>query len=58
MIFDHFMDKKFGAVQSHDAKNWRDISRQMSFPDGVRHGSVCEMDDELGHDLRRHYAAR
>lgn len=40
MYFDKYVDHKMGAVASDDLKIWRDISDQISFPNGTRHGTV------------------
>jgi len=48
VYFDKYYDEKihqhsehvYGAVASGDLKRWEDISAQLSFPAGTRHGSV------------------
>jgi beta-xylosidase len=48
VYFDKYYDEKihhhsehvYGAVASSDLKRWEDISAQLSFPAGTRHGSV------------------
>lgn len=40
VYFDKYMDHKYGAVTSADLKNWEDISGKISFPEGIRHGTV------------------
>lgn len=40
VYFDRYTQHKMGAVRSTDLKNWTDISDQIHFPDGTRHGSV------------------
>jgi len=32
-----------GAVKSMDLENWTDISDQINFPDGTRHGTVFKI---------------
>jgi hypothetical protein len=32
-----------GAVKSDDLENWIDISDQVSFPEGARHGSIIRI---------------
>ncbi|HBC79540.1 MAG TPA: glycosyl hydrolase [Bacteroidales bacterium] len=44
LYFDKYMDKKMGAVISKDLKSWEDISDKITFPDGVRHGTVFRAD--------------
>ena len=43
LYFDRYMDKKMGAMKSSDLKNWTDISAQVHFPEGTRHGSVVSI---------------
>ncbi|MBK7132022.1 MAG: glycoside hydrolase family 43 protein [Bacteroidales bacterium] len=44
VYFDKYTEKKMGAVCSKDLINWEDISDKVSFPDGMRHGTVIEVD--------------
>jgi len=48
VYFDRYKDDKFGTVKSSDGgKTWTDISDQVSLPDGIRHGSVITVPEEL-----------
>ena len=40
VYFDKYRDHRYGAVSSTDLVNWTDISEQVSFPKGTRHGTV------------------
>lgn len=40
LYFDRYRDHRMGAVQSTDLKTWTDISDQLRFPEGTRHGTV------------------
>jgi hypothetical protein len=40
VYFDKYMDKKFGAIVSTDFKTWKDISDEISYPEGIRHGTA------------------
>jgi hypothetical protein len=40
VYFDKYRDHMYGAVQSSDLINWKDISDQISLPKGVRHGTI------------------
>lgn len=40
VYFDQYTRHKMGAVSSPDLKNWTDISDQITFPNGTRHGTV------------------
>jgi beta-xylosidase len=46
VYFDKYVEKKMGAVISKDLKSWEDISDKVSFPDGVRHGTIFEADEK------------
>lgn len=46
VYFDKYTEHKYGAVQSTDLKTWTDISDQVSFPKGTRHGTVFTMTEE------------
>jgi lysophospholipase L1-like esterase len=40
VYFDRYRENRYGAVVSKDLKTWRDISDQVQFPAGARHGTV------------------
>ncbi|WP_367389875.1 glycoside hydrolase family 43 protein [Lewinella sp. LCG006] len=40
VYYDQYIDHRMGAVRSQDLVNWEDISDQIHFPDGTRHGTV------------------
>ena len=46
VYFDKYTEHAMGAVQSADLVNWTDISSQISFPKGMRHGSVFKVSQE------------
>ena len=37
------MEGKYGAVSSSDLKNWTDISSLVTFPVGMRHGTILKI---------------
>jgi hypothetical protein len=43
VYFDKYTEKKMGAVVSEDLKTWTDISDKISFPEGLRHGTVFKV---------------
>ena len=43
VYFDKYRDHRYGAVASSDWKNWEDISAQIQFPEGARHGTVIRV---------------
>ena len=47
VYFDKYTEKKMGAVCSRDLINWTDISDKVSFPDGMRHGTVIEVEKKI-----------
>ncbi len=46
VYFDKYRDHKYGAVKSRDLIHWEDISDRVSFPSGVRHGTVFAISRE------------
>lgn len=58
MIFDHFMEDRFGAMQSTDGVTWENISDQLQFPPGPRHASVLQLDKATSSklNLKQHLA--
>jgi hypothetical protein len=40
LYFDKYTEHKYGALRSKDLVNWEDVSDKVSFPKGVRHGTV------------------
>ncbi|MDX1286241.1 MAG: glycosyl hydrolase, partial [Draconibacterium sp.] len=47
VYFDKYRKHKMGAVRSKDLKDWEDISDQVSFPEGTRHGTVLKVSHEM-----------
>jgi hypothetical protein len=43
VYFDKYRERKMGAVISRDLVTWEDISDQISFPAGTKHGTVFEV---------------
>lgn len=40
VYFDKYTEGRYGAVRTKDGINWEDISGQISFPKGARHGTT------------------
>jgi hypothetical protein len=40
VYFDKYRDHQYGAVQSTDLKEWKDVSDKISLPRGIRHGTI------------------
>jgi acetyl esterase/lipase len=45
VYFDKYTEKKYGAVKE-TPQGWEDISKQISFPAGTRHGTVIKVSGE------------
>jgi hypothetical protein len=43
VFFDKYTEHKYGAVTSTDLTHWADISDQVQFPKGARHGTVLRI---------------
>lgn len=52
VYFDKYMDHRYGAIKSDDMQSWTDISDQVSFPKGIRHGTVFKATDQVFKALR------
>lgn len=40
IYFDKYRQKRYGAIRSDDLVNWTDVSDEVHFPAGIRHGTV------------------
>ena len=48
LYFDRYSSHGFGALLSRDrGRTWTDVSQEMSFPDGIRHGTAIEVDSAI-----------
>ncbi|WP_242156344.1 glycoside hydrolase family 43 protein [Aestuariivivens sediminis] len=54
VYFDQYRKHSFGAIKSDDLVNWKDISNSISFPDGIRHGSVFKVSKRVFSKLKNH----
>ncbi|MDQ6471699.1 prolyl oligopeptidase family serine peptidase [Flavobacterium sp. LHD-80] len=52
VYFDKYTQKKYGAVKE-TSKGWEDISEQISFPSGTRHGTVIKVTSEEINALKK-----
>lgn len=43
VYFDKYRERRYGAVASTDLKQWEDVSAQVQFPTGARHGTVLRI---------------
>jgi beta-xylosidase len=46
VYFDRYMDNHFGVIKSKDLKNWTDVSDQLQFPEGIRHGTILKISNK------------
>lgn len=53
VYFDKYRDHKYGAVTSPDLIHWTDISDNISFPAGVRHGTVFKISKKEWQQMTR-----
>jgi hypothetical protein len=54
VYFDKYTKHSMGAVRSKDLKNWEDISGQIEFPTGTRHGTVIKVDSSILENLKKY----
>lgn len=47
VYFDKYTEHKYGAVRSKDMIQWDDVSEQVSFPEGLRHGTAFTVDEAI-----------
>lgn len=43
VYFDQYKEQKFGAIKSKNLNSWEDISNEVVFPKGIRHGTVFKV---------------
>ena len=55
VYFDQYTEHRMGAVRSTDMQQWRDISDQLDFPEGTRHGTVLRVKASVLNQLREAY---
>ncbi|PQA59765.1 glycoside hydrolase family 43 protein [Siphonobacter curvatus] len=47
VYFDKYTEHKYGAIRSKDLEHWEDVSDQVEFPKGIRHGTVLKVSSAL-----------
>lgn len=47
VFYDVYREKHFGALRTRDWKTFEDITSQIAFPEGIRHGTAIEVPGEL-----------
>jgi hypothetical protein len=59
IYFDHYARPQYyGAVKSRDLQRWQDISKEVSFPPGTRHGTVLRVAGSIVKALQDHAPSR
>ena len=51
VYFDKYTEHKYGAVRSKNMVDWEDVSDQVSFPSGVRHGTTFKVSQSIAKAL-------
>lgn len=55
IYFDHYAQPQYyGAIESTDMKAWQDISPALTFPKGIRHGTVLMVPESIVRQLQKH----
>lgn len=52
VYYDCYREHRFGAMRTRDFKTWEDISGQLSFPKGTRHGTAFEVSRDVLKELK------
>ena len=52
VYYDCYRDHHYGAVRSRDLVNWEDVTKQLSMPKGLRHGTAIAVEPEIVERLR------
>ena len=55
MLYDHFMEGRYGASLSDDGRSWDVSEVDIVLPEGPRHGSVIEVSDQVADRLKSHF---
>jgi hypothetical protein len=53
VYFDKYMNHEYGAVRSKNMTDWEDVSDQVSFPEGVRHGTAFKVSKAIFDALKK-----
>ena len=51
VCFDKYAEHSFSVVTSYDLKSWTGQSDELEVPEGMRHGTVFEVYDEIYNNL-------
>jgi hypothetical protein len=53
IYFDSYGDKKYGAVKTSDFKTFKDVSSEISLPEGHKHGTIFRVDEKIVEALKK-----
>lgn len=53
VYYDEYMNKQYGAMRTRDFRHWENISDQIEFPEGTRHGTVLPVSDAVLERLKQ-----
>jgi hypothetical protein len=53
VYYDMYREHHYGAMRTSDFKTWEDLTPQISFPDGTRHGTTFAVDRTILNALRQ-----
>jgi len=53
VYFDKYKEGRFGAIRSKDLKKWKDVSEQITLPEGIRHGSILEVSPDVIENIKK-----
>ena len=51
VYFDQYIDHHYGVISSPDLENWTDRTAELHMPEGMRHGTVFEVSEEVAGKL-------
>jgi len=51
VYFDKYVDRRYGAIRSKDGITWEDVSEQLVFPRGARHGTAFTVNEKVLEEL-------
>lgn len=53
VYFDKYTEHKYGAIRSKNMVDWEDVSDQVSFPKGLRHGTAFKVKKQILEKLQQ-----
>jgi hypothetical protein len=57
IYFDEYREKRYGALKTHDFKSFTDVSGQVSFPEGHKHGTAFQVPHYILDDVLKSHPA-